>query len=895
MLQLFSRAFLQPPMYSPAVPVSGAVRPETERTLELPREPEADGGHTLRPGVTVGRFRLGRAIGEGGMGVVYEAQDADLGRTVAIKVMRSGAGDAASERLLREAQAMARLSHPNVVVVHEVGSVGDRVFLAMERVRGVTLGAWLSAAPRSWQAIVAVLVQAGDGLAAAHAVGLIHRDFKPDNLLVDELGRARVSDFGISLVGCADLHRADASAQDRAAITQTGALVGTPAYMAPEQQRGGAIDARADQYAFAITLHEALLGYRPGEPGPPSAPRAVPAAVRRLLARALATEPADRFTGMEPLVARLRRALDRIGRLTLGLVGAVLVASAGTVGLLAGRSPGADPCIDGAALVDDLWNAGARRALTERFFASGRPHASATTRVTLSLVDEWAGGWRLARRAACGTDAVRSQDRVACLDRQLVEFRADLAVWRVADAAVVDRAVTAAHDLPDLALCSTRGHGGATTLASAALVERTARVNAQVHTGQLQPARAELPALIAEVEATRDPALLASLLLSAAAVERELGDLDASRQHAERAVQAAADADDDRTLVRALLAKSMAMVDQGHADDAIGIVDAAEALRRRADLGDLDVEVMTQRGRALAHAGHSGAAIDELERALALAEQRPATSGAVLFTLGQLGVARLGGEDYTGALAAYTRVLAEEEATLGPTHPEVGRTLHDIAVCEGQLGRTDEARNHLERARNIEVTAGGPRNPLVAAIEVGLGDLDRDHGDRAAARGHYRAALDLLSSPTGSGHLEVPTIETSLGMLDRDAERCADALPHFSRALALYERAGNTGIGPTNTRLNLGMCLLAVGRGDEARPVLERTLAELEALKVKVSTSAEPLIGLAEAAAAKGRRGEALKLGRRALAATIGDTSPNGVGFRAFVSRRVAAWERGLP
>ncbi|MEZ4428041.1 MAG: serine/threonine-protein kinase [Nannocystaceae bacterium] len=220
-------------------------------------------GASPTPPPRMGRFAVLRRLGAGGMGVVYEARDAQLDRRVALKLLQrlDDPGGEGTARLLREAQALARLSHPNVVQVHDVGEHEGRVFLTMEFVAGPTLRAWQAAARRGWRAIVDMYIQAGEGLAAAHDAGLVHRDFKPENVLVAADGRPRVLDFGLaSLAGAASSAApADAPITARVAdrFTRTGARLGTPGYAAPEL-RGGDVTPRADQYSFCVSLYEAL-------------------------------------------------------------------------------------------------------------------------------------------------------------------------------------------------------------------------------------------------------------------------------------------------------------------------------------------------------------------------------------------------------------------------------------------------------------------------------------------------------------------------------------------------------------------------------------------------------------------------------------------------------------
>ncbi|HSD88949.1 MAG TPA: protein kinase [Kofleriaceae bacterium] len=245
-------------------------------------------------GNIIGHFRVVRRLGMGGMGVVFACEDTSLGRQVAVKLVREE-HPAYRARLLREAQAMARLEHPNVVRVYEVGTDRGRMFIAMELVEGETLTGWLRSF-RTWQDVVEMFLQVGAGLAAVHGAGLVHRDFKPDNVLVDRQGRARVADFGLARLDAKD---PSPLAQP---LTKSGVMMGTPGYMAPEQQFGADVDARADQYSFCIALREALGG----RPVDDARWAAVPDAIRAVVNRGLSYEPLDRYPSMSELLAALR-------------------------------------------------------------------------------------------------------------------------------------------------------------------------------------------------------------------------------------------------------------------------------------------------------------------------------------------------------------------------------------------------------------------------------------------------------------------------------------------------------------------------------------------------------------------------------------------------------------
>ncbi len=309
----------------------------------------------------IGRFKITGRLGQGGMGLVLLATDPLLGRSVAIKILHGdrAAEASAKQRMLREAQGMAQLSHENVIVVHEVGMHADRVYLAMEYVVGGTLTRWQ--AGRDWREILDVYVRAGRGLQAAHEAGLVHRDFKPDNVLVGDDGRVRVTDFGLVATaneppetgpGATAAGRGDLELAVR--LTETGVIVGTPRFMAPEQHRGEAVDARADQFSFCVALYQALFGVPPfagaayaelvdnvlaGRVTAAPADSKVPASVREALLRGLRPDLAERHASMNELLALLsiREPIVARRRWPLAVGGAVVVV-AGVVALVAARS-----------------------------------------------------------------------------------------------------------------------------------------------------------------------------------------------------------------------------------------------------------------------------------------------------------------------------------------------------------------------------------------------------------------------------------------------------------------------------------------------------------------------------------------------------------------------------
>jgi predicted Ser/Thr protein kinase len=297
-----------------------------------PAPAEPDAVPPLRKGDMVGRFWVIDRVGEGGMGVVYVAHDPELDRRVAIKLLR---GDDSDElhakdgraRLVREAQAIAQLSHPNVINVYDVGIWNNQIYIAMEYVDGVTLTRWLREKRRRWPEVLEKFVAAGRALAIAHQTGLVHRDFKPDNVLVGADGRVRVMDFGLARSVFDDVAPPVTPSALGQSLTQSGAILGTPRYMAPEQLRGRRADARSDQYSFCVALHEGLFGAHPYDGD--GTPEDVPGWLRRVVKRGLSEDPVDRFASMGTLLLAMERGARPTVRREVALVVALLLVGAG--------------------------------------------------------------------------------------------------------------------------------------------------------------------------------------------------------------------------------------------------------------------------------------------------------------------------------------------------------------------------------------------------------------------------------------------------------------------------------------------------------------------------------------------------------------------------------------
>jgi hypothetical protein len=452
--------------------------------------PEEDAG--LR-GSVVGRYTILGLSGRGGMGEVYAAYDQELDRKIALKLLRAPAGGSDDERgkarLLREAKAMARLSHENVVSVHDAGTFGGRVFVAMKFVDGITLKDWLAEAPpRTQREILRVFTLAGRGLEAAHAAGLVHRDFKPHNVMIGGDGSVRVMDFGLARTMGDDEPPAVDAVQtfDATApispqhLTRTGELLGTPLYMAPEQFKAAKTDARTDQFSFCVALYQALYGAPPfgdttlerlmadvlaGRVQRPPARSTVPGWLRRALLRGLSVEPAARRPSMGALLAALA-ADPAAARRRLGLAaGACTLVALSAVTVVRRAAAPEMMCRAGPARLGDVWISAApaprRQAVKKAFLASGEPTASEIWVRTARLLDRYSDEWLSSYRDACEATHVRRVQaaalldlRMTCLDEKRSALAALTDVLVTADRGVVSKAIDAANALPSVAACA---------------------------------------------------------------------------------------------------------------------------------------------------------------------------------------------------------------------------------------------------------------------------------------------------------------------------------------------------------------------------------------------------------------------------------------------------------
>jgi len=725
---------------------------------------------TLGRGHAIGRFTIIDQLGMGGMGVVLAAYDPVLDRRVAIKVLRHDDGSTVGHaRLLREAQSMAKLTHPNVVTVYEVGELGDQVFVAMEYLDGGTLTAWLAGAPPRSDRI-STLIAAGRGLAAAHAAGMVHRDFKPDNVLLGKDGRVRVTDFGLAGTGLVasgdpttpvdeDVMQAETLA-GTSKETLAGQLVGTPAYMAPEQHDCKTVDARADQFAFCVSLYQALCGRHPfggstyaeiaaavrlGAVREPPADTLTPR-LRAIIWRGLSVDPDARYPDMTTLLAELAHdpSIRRRRIATLGAFGTVALAA-----VLVARGGGNDaatvepPCQGMDAKLAGVWDAPTKARIHAAFTATGLPIAEPSWARIESRIDGYAGSLVAMRKEACEATAVRREQsaqlldlRMACLDGRSAELAAFVGALGQAslDGPTVLKGVEVSRKLAPIAPCAD-AKGLATEFplpddpARRAAIEaaevKIAAIEAEQRFGKYAKAiehGKELTPVVAALEHPPTAARL-GLVIGYAAVFDSSKDSDAILR---AAILAAARAHDDRRVALAWGLLLSVMCDQhGKIAEGLALDTTVEAAVLRT--GDTP----ETRGLYLQNLAVCTARNGDQERAIELSEAAIAArtiahgpeSFEVANVLTNLSDEKRMQEDLDGARGAMERALAIHRALLGDEHPLVASDHQMLANVVTEQGKFDEAEMLYRRARAIHVATLGEGHEEIKRGASGLCDL----------------------------------------------------------------------------------------------------------------------------------------------------------------------------
>lgn len=814
----------------------------------------------LQRGDTVGRYLILSVLGAGAMGVVYEAHDPGLDRTVALKVLapdRSGGplGEAGREEISREARALAKLAHRNVVTVHDVGEFNDGVFVAMEHVHGSTLDQWVETTKPEIPRILEVFVQAGEGLIAAHDVGIVHHDFKPANVMVADDGRVVVLDFGLA-------RRAEQRLE-----TNERAL-GTPAYMAPERHRSRQSDPRVDQFSFCVSLYEMLFGKRPfrgdtpdavaisvlrGKVEPPPSTRQVSRRVTKALLRGLSRSPTDRWPSMRELVDALRPS-SSMGRVATLLASATLIGGAAAWGVVTTE---ADECAEAAVQVGAAWTttnadgfvAAARKlgvhgALPEEIASSMTNHGVV---LSAELVDACKLGGDITPRDLCLRQRSETFSSIAGV---MLELDPDVIAssGAVSDALVPPETCRSAAADPQY--IDAIGDDDA-----AEALRALARAHAFHELGRNSAAREELNPVVEHPRREQWPGIWANALVLLATIDTASGRGADAEARLEQAFRLAARVGSRTLIGRVLHRLAESRLGRGQIEEVLSLEPLMRATFDEPGVVDATLASAYMMTGRYEEAEAKYRAVLDADGSPTFIEPQRANLAAVTLLRGE----------YVSSLELGREVLQNETRLFGPKSPQTIAAKSNVANALVALGRAEEALVACDEsldalASNGSLSADEIGLRLIRAVAHGqLGDVDeaaRAVDAALAARpdlSETYVVLSILSTASDTAYWQ--------GDFKASLERADEVIALIIAAM---------GEGSNFTALPLGQrgrALFALGRADEARRSFERALEELEAFNTRHPARVSMLQSLAVLELHEGRAAKASKFAERAYKA----------------------------
>jgi tetratricopeptide (TPR) repeat protein/predicted Ser/Thr protein kinase len=849
----------------------------------------------------IGRFTVIRELGRGGTGIVYIAYDEQLDRKIAVKLLNNERPDddsgSANARLLREAQSMARVSHPNIAAVHEVGMFHGQIYVAMEFVHGQTLGAWHRKGPASWQQVLAVYRQAAAGLAAAHEAGLVHRDFKPANAILGEDGRVRVLDFGLARAdaspgGIAALERTDDSMASLASstaqpnldlsLTVTGTVLGTPAYMSPEQFIGKRVETKSDQFSFCVALYEALFRERPfdgdtlpslmaavlsGKVREPSSASRAPRWLRLAVLRGLRHDPEQRWPSMRALELALTPSAPTQRWTWVAALGVGAALTAGASSWLRPEDPAAQVCSGAELQLVGVWDPQREQQVRAAMLASGAANAEASFERVARHLDEYTQSWVAAHRDACEGHSVRRDQsaelmdqRMACLAERRHALAAAAALLGEADAQVVEHAAELTLTLPTVAACN-----------DPAYVKQQLRPPADPNAARL-------------VEAART-------LLTEASTRERVGKYAQGLELARQAAATGKTVDYPPLAAETDLRLGVLLeLDSQYAEARVALEQAyytALAAGHHAVAIDAAVALVLVMGRRLSRpevmqtwARHAEAYIrragTELQRA-----RLDSNRGLGAFLVAEYGDSKARALKARAFHLAALQIYEAEGAEL-----DIARSLVAIGeTYETMMDEPGQAERYFSEASAAFERLGGPEHPGVALSATLLG-LHYTHSDRLdAAQAQLERAHAILTASGNRGHRNFALNLNGLATLHLKRDDPAAAEPLLRQAVEIHRaKEGPTHVNTMKARGDLGHALSMQGKHAEAIVVFEACLADLETLTDPQPWQLDSIgAGLASAYVAEGRteplKTRLLPLYERMVAALPLDSGPWMLGF----------------
>lgn len=713
---------------------------------------------TGREGVPekVGRFEVEKLLGEGAFGEVYLATDPDLRRPLALKLLKQSASTDALVRLRKEAQAMAALDHPDLLTVYEIGSVGERAFIAMELAEGGTLSAWSRAEPRSFVDVARHVETAARGLSAAHEAGFVHRDVKPSNILVGNDGRAKVADFGLVHV------RVQPTDVDAEELQTT--LAGTPAYMAPEQFDGLEPTDKADQYALGVTFFELIYGRRPSKYAPaisdagvPShreqAPRRVPGWIREALYRALRFDPAERYPSMQAFADALASGISQRRRRSRGALAGVALATAVGIGWSARPQAAATtPCPDQArAEIAGVWSSARADSMSDAFEGVDATYASALGAATKARVDARATDWVDAWAETCSQDRTPARvEQASCLEAQ--RDRLDALLDTAFDGESIDSVASALGDALDPDACAQSGTRPTTIAASSGgpLAARVRTAEITLARGSSSNAYTEAVLILEEAQTRGDTRTIvdAGMLAARAALEQDTpADAEAPAQDA---LNAALSVGLDVQASDAALLLARAISQRTDPKDALRWAELGVSLATRSGRSVRDrARALIVLARTLALARDLPEAAARCDEAMALAETDP--GGPTPRSRVDCGRTWVSAGRFADARPHLERAIEGLKARYGPTHPEVALTMLVMAGIFDQASQPKEALAMTNEALAMARDAYGNDDPRILIPLVTASGMTNRAGDYDKALALAVEAADLARATLSPG------------------------------------------------------------------------------------------------------------------------------------------------
>jgi tetratricopeptide (TPR) repeat protein len=885
------------------------------------------------PAPTVGRFTILGRLGAGGMGEVYSAYDPELDRAVAIKLLsasKRGLHAGQQARLLREARAMAKIDHPNVVPIFDVGTLdGGGIFIAMALVKGKTLSRWLEERP-DWPDVVDVFIAAARGLQAAHEAGVIHRDFKPDNAMLGEDGRLQVMDFGVAraatesgeLAISLQLQHPDSETHqtedDENRLTRTGALMGTPAFMSPEQIRGEVVDEAADQFSFCVALWQGLFGTRPFEgnsltelyvqqleeaPTPPEG-HSVPAEIVAVLRRGLDPDPSRRWPTMEAVAAELetsRRGRKTRWRPMAGIAGVGAV----VLGIVLSRGEADRPCTG----ADEAWGRVMDDATMQRLDAAMDPARSPLRQGTLErmkvALDDYGGRWARTRQSACEAtrvEEVRSEASLdasmACLDERADRVRALVrAIEGLDDEAIAD-ALSVVLRLPGPEPCNDPGYLQAAVPppedpAVAASVReyrrRFAEIDTSIDLGDYNRAVADFQELGNEVDALGYAPLRGEYLWHVGAARVLISELEPAREDLTTAYFTAREAGHHEAAMGAAI--SLAEADGFHGDDPgqarLWVRHArAEAIAAEL-LEEEEHHLESVRGVIEYMAGRNLESKEHLLQALKLGRQQCGRCVAVASHLHNLAATQSALGERADAIVSLREAYEIQAEIYPPEHPELASTLKELGLVLDAVGRYDEALDAFQRSLEVRTAMFGLEHISRAQVLASMSPTLHSLGRTQEAIEAGEEAIRIFEKTAGPESLRTAAALNNLAWIvdaSGDLERATELYLRAMKALEAQSEPHAASVAGIHN--NLASVALRADRFEEAENHLRRSIELREAANGPDDPQLiYSLDGLAKVMQKTERPDEALPLLERCVTlARPGDTPPE---LRAWTRLRL--------